>query len=208
MSEREKIKTKHEDIVNYWAAHQDECGLSVDWAEAKNICWRCGCERNVKRQLDRCHIIPDALGGKDEPSNLVLLCPRCHKDGPNVSDPEVMWDWIRAYGHPFYNLFWVTYGQKEYEFIYGNKFMDDIKTIMERAGDKASEEEFLAFFKKALSETVEESSIHFGQPYFNTATMAGRYRMLIKKLAQKYKIDMKEFIIPKEEIPWWSDYLF
>jgi len=208
MSEREKIKTKHKDIVAYWAARQDECGLSVDWAEAEKICWRCGCERTKDRQLDRCHIIPDALGGKDEPSNLVLLCPRCHKDGPNVSDPEIMWDWIKAYGYPFYNNFWVTYGQKEYEFIYGNKFMDDIKIIREHVRDKVSEEEFLIFFKSALSETVEESSIHFGQPYFNTATMAGRYRMLIKKLAQKYKIDLEELITPKEETPWWRDYLF
>ena len=31
-----------------------------------------GCERN----LQRCHIIPDSLGGKDEPANIVLVTPR------------------------------------------------------------------------------------------------------------------------------------
>ena len=26
-----------------------------------------------------------------------MLCKRCHADGPNVTDPEIMWDWIKAY---------------------------------------------------------------------------------------------------------------
>ena len=29
MSEREKIKTTKEQIVDYWIGHEDECGLSV-----------------------------------------------------------------------------------------------------------------------------------------------------------------------------------
>lgn len=86
MSKREPIKTPLSEIIAYWAKHVDECGLSVDWAEAERHCWRCGYERN----LQRCHIIPDSLGGKDEPSNLVLLCKRCHAEGPNVTDPEIM----------------------------------------------------------------------------------------------------------------------
>ena len=67
--------------------HEEECGLSVDWAEAHERCWQCGC----KRGLQRCHIVPHALGGEDAPSNLVLLCGRCHLDNPNVADTEVMW---------------------------------------------------------------------------------------------------------------------
>ena len=102
MSEREKIKTTKEQIVDYWIGHEDECGLSVDFAEAHERCWRCGC----KRGLARCHIIPDSLGGRDTPSNFVLLYSRCHLDNPNVADPEVMWDWLRAYAVPFYDTFW------------------------------------------------------------------------------------------------------
>lgn len=34
MSKREPIKTTKEAIISYWAKHQGECGLSVDWAEA------------------------------------------------------------------------------------------------------------------------------------------------------------------------------
>lgn len=63
MSKRGNIKTSRKQIIEYWETCQDECELSVDWAEAEERCWRCGCETN--RKLDRCHIIPHALGGKD-----------------------------------------------------------------------------------------------------------------------------------------------
>ena len=49
---------------------------------------------------DATFIVPDSLGGEDTPSNFVILCKRCHLDNPNVADPEVMWDWLRAYSVP------------------------------------------------------------------------------------------------------------
>ena len=91
------IKTTIAEAVDYWSRHQSECSLSVDWAEAHERCWRCGCERDI----ERCHIVPDALGGPDAPENIVLLCKRCHAEGPNVKDPEIMWDWLKAYAVPF-----------------------------------------------------------------------------------------------------------
>lgn len=91
------IKTTIAEAVDYWSRHQSECGLSVDWAEAHERCWRCGCERDI----ERCHIVPDALGGPDAPENIVLLCKRCHAEWPNVKDPEIMWDWLKAYAVPF-----------------------------------------------------------------------------------------------------------
>lgn len=42
MSKREPIKTTKEAIISYWTKHQDECGLSVDWAEAGERCCRSG----------------------------------------------------------------------------------------------------------------------------------------------------------------------
>ena len=63
---RTNIETKIKDIVSYWAVRINECGLSVDWAEADSHCWRCGCEKN----LERCHIT--SRGGEDQPGNLVL----------------------------------------------------------------------------------------------------------------------------------------
>ena len=44
MSKRGNIKTSRKQIIEYWETCQDECELSVDWAEAEERCWRCGCE--------------------------------------------------------------------------------------------------------------------------------------------------------------------
>ena len=70
MTKRKAIKTKVEDIVDYWDSRVNEWEISVDFSEAHERCWRCG----YKSKLQRCHIIPDSLGGRDEPNNLVLMC--------------------------------------------------------------------------------------------------------------------------------------
>ena len=192
---RQNIKTKKEEIVRYWFFEQlvDECGLSVDAAEAHERCWRCGCEYN----LERCHIVPAPLGGKDEPSNLVLLCHRCHLDNPNITDPEIMWDWIRAYGVAMYDTFWDRLGLKEYEFIYKKDFY----TEMEELGI-TKPEELNSIIKNLAPEILNGVGHHYGHPYMNTATIAGAYRMLVKKVA---KMKNKEIIDVRNEPrrPWW-----
>jgi 5-methylcytosine-specific restriction endonuclease McrA len=78
-------------VVSVWysipsklrSAREDECGLGVDWADARNRCWRCGREA----RLELCHIVPASRDGLRKSSNLVLLCKRCHKEAMNVSDP-------------------------------------------------------------------------------------------------------------------------
>ena len=131
MAQRKTIKTTKKQIVNYWVQHVDESDLSVDFSEAEERCWRCGCKRN----LERCHIVPDSLGGEDMPSNFVLLCKRCHMDNPNVADPEIMWDWLRAYKVPFYDTFWVVQGAKEYEKLYQTTWKEELKKRKINAGD-------------------------------------------------------------------------
>lgn len=168
------IKTSKKEIVEYWFSIVDECGLSVDASEAHERCWRCG----YKQSLERCHIIPNSLGGEDKSSNLVLLCKRCHLENPNIADKEIMWDWLRAYGSPFYDTFWVRQGMKEYEFIYG----------------KSLEEEFVKRgitdinnFNDILKEQMNETTYHFGHPYLNSATLAGVFRVSFKKYDEKNK---------------------
>ena len=153
MSNRKTIKTSIDDIVRYGFRRVDESELSVDAAEAHERCWRCGCERN----LERCHIVPDSLGGKDEPSNLVLLCKRCHADGPNVTDLDIMWDWIKAYRVPFYDTFWSILGQKEYEFIYKKTVIQELEDLGITEPEEIKEK--FAYINKEL---VKEASIHFG----------------------------------------------
>lgn len=194
MSKRESIKTSIEEIVNYWFRRVDESLLSVDAAEAHERCWRCGCERH----LQRCHIVPDSLGGKDEPSNLVLLCKRCHADGPNVTDPDIMWDWIKSYSVPFYDTFWSILGQKEYAFIYKRTVIEELENLGITDPDEIKDK-----FTIINKELIKEASIHFGQPYFNTTTIAGLYRMFLKKLAKEMN---KELEPPKADYSWWMKF--
>lgn len=183
MAKRTPIRTSIHDAAEYWSQRIDETDLSVDWSEAETHCWRCGCERH----LQRCHIIPDALGGEDTPGNIVLLCKRCHAEGPNVRDPEIMWDWIKAYRVPFYGTFWNIQGMKEYEFLYQRRIEDEVRYFLSEV-PIASQDEMGSSMQTALEEVRREAGVHFGQPYLNTATMAGVYRMMFKKLAADYGI--------------------
>lgn len=54
------IKTKKQEIADYWFSRKNESGLSVDESEACERCWRCGCEAT----LERCHIIANSLEEK------------------------------------------------------------------------------------------------------------------------------------------------
>lgn len=185
VANRKSIQTSIEEIVAYWTHHEDECGLSIDFSEAHERCWRCGC----KRHLERCHIIPHALGGKDEPSNLVLLCKRCHLDNPNVLDKEIMWDWLRAYAVPFYDTFWNLQGLEEYKKIYAISMEQEWK--VRNIKKKETEE-----FKIILKEQLQKASYHFGDPHLNVATLAGIYRMALKEYDKIHHLETKREIKP------------
>lgn len=80
-----------------------------DWGEPS--CWACGkvvdiretkyleCLVNddyekiwnyakTKSELIRCHIIPRTKGGTTNPENLFLMCPNCHQESPDTSNPR------------------------------------------------------------------------------------------------------------------------
>lgn len=175
MADRQSIKTTKKEIVDYWAGHVDECELSVDFSEAEELCWRCGCKRN----LERCHIIPHSLGGEDKPSNFVLLCKRCHLDNPNVADPEIMWDWLKAYKVTFYETFWIMQGMKEYEKIYSVTFREELES--RGVNDEDAEE-----IRALIGEQMKMVSFHFGDPHLNVATLAGVLRMVLKEYDRRH----------------------
>lgn len=45
--------------------------------------------------LERCHLVPRALGGSLEVSNMVLLCEECHLAAPDFAAPGYMLKWMR-----------------------------------------------------------------------------------------------------------------
>ena len=169
--------------MSYWFSRVDESGLSADASEAHERCWRCG----YKHRLERCHIIPHSLGGRDEPANLVLLCKRCHAEGPNVADPEIMWDWIKASGTQLYDTFWNIEGMREYELIYGKSAESELQDLG-IYGDQGllSREELNILSEKYARPLMEKISTHYGQPYLNRATVAGICRMVIKEIAREH----------------------
>ena len=172
-NKRKPIKTTKRNIIDYWIQYIDECGMNFDWAEADTICWRCGCER----KLQRCHIIPDSLGGKDEPSNFVLLCAECHQEAPNVEDKQFMWDWIKSFYSPFYNTFWQTRAFEEYKRIYKKSYSDELKDR-----NITTDHALIEFRNLKHGRT----SYHFGHPFGNVATIAGNYKMILDAFDQKY----------------------
>lgn len=172
-NKRKNIKTTIPEIIDYWIKFEDECALNFDWSEANIVCWRCGC----KRKLYRCHIIPDSLGGKDEPSNLVLLCADCHEEAPNVESSTFMWDWIKSFRNPFYDTFWQNQAMQEYERIYHKSFLEELK---ER--NILSNHSALAFWNLKTGKT----SYHFGHPYKNVSTITGKYKLHLDAFDAKY----------------------
>jgi len=66
-------------------------------------CWACdktlrsGCSnyRTKDLGLHRCHVIPDCLGGSNDPSNIILMCAECHKDNPDSTDESLFWWWFK-----------------------------------------------------------------------------------------------------------------
>lgn len=194
-NKREKINTTKKEIVNYWVRRQDECELSVDWAEGEENCWRCGCDKNIdgsKVILHRCHIIPAPLGGMDTPSNFVLLCSTCHAEAPNINDKDFMWDWIKAYSTPFYNTYWNLRTQQEYEYIYKKSYNDELE-----------EREILSYRdrNRLLRIPKKESITHFGQPTLNVSTRVGilRTRLLMYDEMYGNKNRKSKYIQDKEK---------
>ena len=148
------------EMVAYWSQDEDECGLSVDWAEAHERCWACARKRG-ERNLERCHIIPRALGGSNSASNLVLLCSRCHKQAPNVSDPSSMWFWLRSRAVSIYDTEWIMRGLEEFERLYGRKPIWNLEQTL-------IQENIVSLVRKFKSKTI----IHFGEGKQNPSTVA------------------------------------
>lgn len=100
-------KTPFEDIPNTAIRVIDDFGEPVCWACGKpiicekedvyqqngefNKIWN---DKDVTRKFNRCHIIPNALGGKDEPSNLFLMCHSCHVESPDTKNASSFFRWV------------------------------------------------------------------------------------------------------------------
>lgn len=173
------MNVTHREIVEYWAARESDAGLGVNWSEAETRCWRCGYEG----RLERCHIVPSALGGADEPHNLVLLCKRCHREAPNVADPRYMWIWLRKTCVPFYDTFWTWRALKEYEQMFGGP---PLSRFDESAFSANREGLIRKRFEELLRQMLTQAIIHYGEGRLNPSTLACVVHMAEEQLAKEF----------------------
>jgi hypothetical protein len=127
---RRPIRTRKRAIAEYWLGTEEGQArlpgnsARIDFGEPS--CFACGWMATDPEEppeiwavwdrawLQRCHLVPDALGGLDAPRNLVLLCPRCHVEAPDVGDPGYMLRWIDAHES------------------WGNHFMRELQAAIDR----------------------------------------------------------------------------
>ena len=130
----------------------------VDWGEP--CCWACGYYAetwpmgslkawNTATSLHRCHVIPHALGGSDEPLNLVLMCSRCHEESPDHANPNFLFEWMR--NHPKRVMGKWTADQ-----------IRDLGAIVETALNQMTEQELATEARAAIEGFYAGVSTHFG----------------------------------------------
>lgn len=112
MRRQSSLPSKSE-ILEYWHKRIFEKGLFVDCGEPS--CWVCGFYYEIKYDissvdtsrerilrcwekipLQRCHIVPRSLGGKDSVENLFLMCRECHDLAPNTPIVGLFFEWARS----------------------------------------------------------------------------------------------------------------
>jgi HNH endonuclease len=95
-------------IARWWIANPDPLYASFVCDLGEPSCFACGWYDQRAptypavtlavawqvAKLERAHLRPHALGGSDEPSNIVMLCDICHHAAPDWLDPDEMLAWV------------------------------------------------------------------------------------------------------------------
>ncbi len=181
---RELITTTLEDIYKYWSNRviikdgttmlfneMKENGIYncddyvfplIDSGEPE--CFVCGTSMD---RFERAHIVPMSLGGKDEPSNYVPLCPRCHRNAPNTTDRSAFMRYIFR-------------EQKSQRWCYGIE-RKDIQHIADVANElNISTDEVCEILKDASAKDIQLTN-HFGDSINQASWVAYIEHCLYKK---------------------------
>lgn len=57
-----------------------------------SYCYACG----RKSHVQKCHIIPHHSGGDEHPSNMFLMCYKCHALNPDTNYPEIFYAFVKT----------------------------------------------------------------------------------------------------------------
>ena len=173
---------KLNDINNYWLSRFDN--LEEDYP----TCFVCGKDKH----LERCHLIPKALGGSYDVDNLVLLCNEHHKQAPNLAlDKEVMLKWIEEESKTYDCFFHMKHDDlKEYH----NSIINIGLRIASTIGEDYDPQDLSEFLLKKYRENTLIVSSH---QQANTRT-----RLLFFKHMSEYKnleVDYLKYLLNKSK---------
>ncbi len=110
-------------------------------------------------ELDRCHIVPQSLGGTDEPENIFLMCKRCHDSAPDTTSKELFLCWVSVQEESWAQEFVEKWNQiKKACRDFG--LDEDDEDLLDELTKLVRSREFMAWARKNVG-------IHFG-PYGGT----------------------------------------
>lgn len=95
---------------------------------------------------------------------------------------------------------------RKYQFIYKHSFKSAVSYILTHTTIQKNENEISEYLKQEIQSIHRKSSTHFGQNYRNTATYAGKFRMLIKSLAKEMNVSIEKMDeeISENASTWWT----
>lgn len=165
-------RLNNREIARYWETREDECGLSVDWAEAHERCWCCG----YKGKLQHAHIVPESRGGAYAADNLILLCKRCHREAPNIADSRYMWIWLRSHASTFYDFSIWARAAIEFRIMFGRLPFSEIPPDQVQQCLVRAKEIF----------ELDLVVVHWGEGRKNAATLACLFARIEEAISGKH----------------------
>tara|TARA_B100000287_G_C20292363_1_gene646423 strand:+ start:54 stop:638 length:585 start_codon:yes stop_codon:yes gene_type:complete len=180
-----KKKYSKQQIVDYWKENHFEYehqGMGTDWDRATDSCWRCG---YFTDHLEKCHIIPDALDGDNEPHNLVLLCRKCHRHAPDFNNSEYMWKWIKAEQALGYEDFNSRRVLREYKKMFGEPVSKPewiIDIFENKDKDKKSFNKLKSIIRKIEKKVWKKAGQHGGT--ISYSTQACVHKEMVEELSR------------------------
>lgn len=116
----------------------------------------------VKRKLQRCHIKPRTLGGKDAPENMFLMCDKCHSESPDTVNSKNFFRWVYDQRKTH------TFGAYKPQIV-----LERVQDILSRRGLKISVKELSAVvcerdvsytaFKEYMSQHIETHEFKYSE---------------------------------------------
>ncbi len=171
-------------VKQCWDFHScriSELDVAVDWADFEhegNRCWCCG---HSTRSLQKCHIVPRALGGSSQYSNIIPLCAQCHDRAPDTDDYFAMFEWIKSEQNPLSGL---GAGRA---YAYYELTLSELRTAQIDLSML-----HVPKFVRYLKEAFDSASLHFNQSGAGSTFSEGTRKWAIRNAIRRYRCDTNQ----------------